>query len=75
MAYKVGYIVGSLSKRSINRRLAQTPRKIAPNDQETTRHSRPLTWSDAQGFQLVEQLGAAVFELLGQLERTAQLLG
>ena len=34
MAYKVGYIVGSLSKKSINRRLALALRKVAPNDLE-----------------------------------------
>jgi chromate reductase, NAD(P)H dehydrogenase (quinone) len=34
MAYKVGYIVGSLSKKSINRRLARALEKIAPSDLE-----------------------------------------
>ncbi|CAM3594970.1 NADPH-dependent FMN reductase [Kibdelosporangium persicum] len=34
MTYRVGYIVGSLSQRSINRRLAKALTKIAPHDLE-----------------------------------------
>ncbi|SMC52551.1 NADPH-dependent FMN reductase [Kibdelosporangium aridum] len=34
MTYRVGYIVGSLSQRSINRKLAKALTKIAPHDLE-----------------------------------------
>ena len=48
--YKVGYLIGSLAKASINRKLATALVRLAPTELETTFVTPPVTAEPPDGF-------------------------